>query len=231
MRGLLNSTSPNAAEQWRILDTAQEELRVKIASVEQDGIERDLSNNSNDRRRFELPNVGDHEAHTLTPNQQTRSTPQYRRDFENWLHTGEKSSEMRAIGAASGADGATLVPQGFEQNLEVKLKSFAGLRQACQILKTATGNPLPWPREDDTSNSGEYLAEAAPTTTADPTFDNVMLGSNLVSSKLVKVSFQLEQDAAFNISDVLLNAFAKRIARATEPTYLTGTAAGSLPAC
>ena len=48
MRGLLTSTSPNAAEQWRKLDTAQEELRTKIESIEQDGIERDLSGDINE---------------------------------------------------------------------------------------------------------------------------------------------------------------------------------------
>lgn len=223
MRTLLGSTSTGAAEQWRTLDAAQEALRVRIETVEQDGIERDLSNNNHNR---ELPNIGHEDTRELTRSQQIRSTPQYKRDFDHWLRTGEKSAEMRAIGAATGADGATLVPQGFEQNLEVKLKSFAGLRQACTILKTATGNPLPWPTEDDTANSGEFLAEAAGGTSADPTFSNVNLGSNLVSSKLVKVSVQLEQDSAFDIAGVLLDAFAKRISRVTEPTYLTGSGTG-----
>jgi HK97 family phage major capsid protein len=37
---------------------------------------------------------------------------------------------------------------------------------------------------------------------------------------------QLETDSAFDIASVLNNAFAKRIARATEPTYLTGNGSG-----
>jgi HK97 family phage major capsid protein len=221
MRTLLTSTSPNAAEQWRTLDNAQEALRVRIASVEQDSIERDLLNN---RSNLDLqrPNIGNEDHRELSAIQQARSTVSYKRDFEKWLHTGERSAEMRALGAS----GSTLVPQGFQNSLEVKLKTFAGLRQACTILKTDTGNQMPWPREDDVANVGEYLSEGSPTTTADPTFDNVMLTSNLVSSKLVKVSFQLEQDAAFNIADVLLNSFYSRIARATEPTYLTGNGSG-----
>jgi HK97 family phage major capsid protein len=158
MRGLITSTSPNAAEQWRKLDEAQEQLRVRIASVEQDGIERDLSNHSN--RLRELPNIGDEEPRQLSRTEEIRSTSSYKRDFDSWLRTGELSTQMRelrAIGAATGTDGATLVPQGFEAELIVKLKSFAGLRQACRVLTTATGNPLPWPNEDDTENTGEYL--------------------------------------------------------------------------
>jgi HK97 family phage major capsid protein len=224
---LSQSNEPNDVSRWKQLDAKQEGMRVTIEQTERASA---LNTEMNTVRDAERPNVGDdmggYETHTLTPNQQARSTPQYKRDFENWCHTGERSSEMRAMGAATGADGAVMVPQGFEQDLNVKLKSFAGLRQAARIITTATGNPLPWPREDDTANSGEFLAEAAPTNLADPTFDSVLLGSNLVSSKLVKVSFQLEQDSAFNISDVLMNAFSKRISRATEPTYLTGNGTG-----
>ena len=54
------------------------------------------------------------------------------------------------------------------------------------------------------------FGEAAPTTEASPTLDSITLGSNLVSSKLVKVSVQLEQDSAFDIASMLNDAFAKR---------------------
>src|ERR1700733_3970647 len=83
MRGLLNSTSPNAAEQWQKLDAAQEQLRVRIASVEQDGIERDLSNHNSNRLR-ELPNIGDEEPRQLSRTEEIRSTSSYKRDFDSW---------------------------------------------------------------------------------------------------------------------------------------------------
>ncbi len=221
---LSQSNEPNANSRWRELDEKQESLRVQIEQSERASA---LNDEMNEVRNAERPNIEGNETHSpLSASQQARSTASYKKSFDHWLRTGERNAELRAIGAASGADGATLVPQGFEANLEVRLKSFAGLRQACRILKTATGNPMPWPREDDTATAGEYLAEASATTTADPTFDNVIFGSNLVSSKLVKVSVQLEQDSAFDIASVLLNAFSKRISRATEPTYLTGTGSG-----
>jgi HK97 family phage major capsid protein len=229
MRDVMKSKAPDAAAKWQELDDRQEALRTTIEQAEhkkQVALDRDLAQVLHPGR----PNIGNEldygEGRTLTPNQEARSTQAYAKDFETWLHTGERSAEMRAIGGATGADGATLVPQGFEENLEVRLKSFAGLRQCAQLLKTATGNPLPWPTEDDTANQGEFLAEAGPTGTADPTFGSIMLGSNLVSSKYVKVSVQLEQDAAFNIAGVLLDAFGKRISRVTEPAYLTGNGSG-----
>ena len=106
--------------------------------------------------------------------------------------------------------------------METKLKYYAGLRNICRIIKTATGNPLPWPTMDDTSNTGEFLAEAAGISNADPTFSNVTLGANLVSSKQVLVSVQLEQDSAFDMSSMLSDAFAVRIGRTLDAAFLTG---------
>jgi hypothetical protein len=72
MRTLLTSTSPNAAEQWRTLDAAQSALEVRINSIELDGVERDLSNNSN---RPPIGNEYDGMERTLNASDQARSTP------------------------------------------------------------------------------------------------------------------------------------------------------------
>jgi HK97 family phage major capsid protein len=224
---LSQSTDLADVSRWRSLDEEQQRLLVTIEQTERSsGLMQEMErvNRPPHPRLGNEDDTGD--IRNLTPLQQARSTPAYKRDFDQWLRTGERGAELRALGAGSGADGSTMVPQGFEAQLEVKLQSFAGLRQACRILKTDTGNSLPWPREDDTTNQGEFLAEGAAGTTADPTFDNVVLGSNLVSSKYVKVSVQLEQDSAFDIGALLLESFAKRISRVTEPTYLTGTGSG-----
>lgn len=218
------SQANDAASQnrWRELDAQQESMRVQIDQSERASA---LNTELNTVRNAERPNIdsSEYDGRTLTASEELRSTAEYKRDFDTYLRTGKQT---RAIGAATGSDGAVLVPQGFEAELEVRLKSFAGLRQACRILKTTTGNPLPWPNEDDTGNTGEFLTEAAGGTSADPTFSNIVFGANLVSSKYVKVSVQLEQDAAFDIASVLLDSFGKRISRTTEPTYLAGNGTG-----
>src|SRR5580698_3345937 len=94
MRGLLTSTSPNAAEQWRKLDTVQEELDKQIKSIEQDGIERDLLNT----RDIQRPGLGEDDPNrTLTRAEEIRSTREYRKQFASWLGGGEKSQEMRDL--------------------------------------------------------------------------------------------------------------------------------------
>ncbi len=220
MRGLLTSTSPNAAEQWRKLDEAQEELRVKISSVEQDGIERDMSRDN--KRLRDLPNIGNENATgELSQLDEHRSSPEYRKAFLHLCRTGKESYETRAL--SSSGDGQTLIPLFFQQELEQKLKAYSGMRQACRILKTATGANLTWPTVDDTGNVGAIVAESGGVTTADPVFSSVTLGSSLISSKEVIVPIQVLQDSAIDLEEYLASAFAVRIGRAMEANYTTGS--------
>jgi HK97 family phage major capsid protein len=210
----------NNMVEWRRLDGVQDGMRLQIEAIERQS---ELNTYMNTVPNSERPNVGtEHEQSSLSPNQQARSTASYKASFENWLRTGERNAELRAIGAASGADGATLVPQGFEAELESKMKYWGGVGNIARTIITSTGNPLPWPTMDDSSNTGEWLAEAAPVTNADPTFSNVTLGANLLSSKQVKVSVALEMDSAFDISGLLSDAFGERLGRSLDTALWTG---------
>jgi HK97 family phage major capsid protein len=203
MNKALELGTPEAMSNWKALDEKQEALRVR----------------PNVTTEADLPTAPHARMLAL------RSTEQYKKDFETYIRTGRMSAAMeetRALGAATGADGATLVPQGFEAELEIKLKAFGGMTRNCRILTTSTGNPLPWPNLDDTSNTGEWLTEGSGVGSADPTVSNVTLGANLVSSKQVKVSVQLEQDSYFDIVGLLSDAFKIRIGRTINAAYTIG---------
>lgn len=227
MRTLANSTKPADAARWKELDAKQEQLRVQIENSERTSqLETELNQVRNaDRPAIDHDGTGIVRSSGTNRVQEIRSSKQYASEFETYIRTGKTSQhleEMRALGAASGADGSTLVPQGFEAELTVRLKAFGGMTRLCRTITTSTGNPLPWPNVDDTSNQGEWLAEGAPTTSADPTYSNVVLGANLVSSKQVKVSVQLEQDSAFDIVGLLTDAFAVRIGRTSNAAFTIG---------
>lgn len=234
MGTLLVRGDKNSLEKRSQLDHEQKAMLARIESIE--------AANESERVMSLGGNRVPETLGTFTPGDeitQQRSTQEYRRQFETFIRTGERGdlllqtagphggiskTSKRALGAGSGADGATLVPQGFERELETKMKAIGGFFQNCRVLKTETGNPLPWPTMDDTSNVGEFLAEGTPGTSDDDmTFSNVVLGSNLLSSKSVLVSVQLEQDAFTDIVAVLRDAFAIRLARALEPQLVTGT--------
>ncbi|MGA7968080.1 MAG: phage major capsid protein [Terriglobales bacterium] len=230
MRTLANSTKPADAARWKQLDAQQEQLRVQIENDERtSSLEKELAQ----VRNAERPNIhvpGERAATAPERIFAIRSQDSYKKDFETYIRTGRMSEDMeecRALGAASGADGATLVPQGFEAELEIKMKAYGGITRLCRTITTSTGNPLPWPNLDDTTNTGEWLTEGSGVGSADPTFSNVTLGANLLSSKQVKVSVQLEQDSAFDIVGLMSDIFAVRLGRTSNAAYTIGDGSGT----
>lgn len=211
MAELLNSTAADAMAQWQVLADQEKALRVKIEAIEQtESLQRELEQ----VRNADRPDVGNEIANASTPALRAlamRKSDSYKADFETFIRTGKMSAEMGEVRALASAS-SPLVPQGFEDELIIKLKAFGGMRRVCRILTTSTGNPLPWPNADDTTNSGEWLTEASGVGSADPSFSNVTLGANKLSSKQVKVSVEAEQDYAFPIVSLLSDMFARRMA-------------------
>lgn len=211
--------TPEAMGEWKELDAKQESLRVRIEAGER---QEKLATELAQVRNADLPNVGNEIANATTPALRAlamRKSDSYKADFEAFIRTGKMSAEMAEVRALASAS-SPLVPQGFEDELIIKLKAFGGMRRVCRILTTSTGNPLPWPNADDTTNTGEWLTEAAGVGSADPSFSNVTLGANKLSSKQVKVSVEAEQDYAFPIVSLLSDMFARRMA-VTENLALT----------
>ncbi len=131
--------------------------------------------------------------------------------------------QERAMSTNASAGGYT-IPEGFSNALEESLLAFGGPRQVCQILTTASGNDLPWPTMDDTSNSGELLAENGSIgSSTDPSYGVVTFNAYKYSSKPILVSAELLQDSAFNLAQVIGNALGTRIGRITSQHFTTGT--------
>jgi len=130
---------------------------------------------------------------------------------------------VRALAAGTDASGGYTVPEGFYNTLMEAQLQFGGMRRArTTIITTDSGNDLPMPTENDTSNTGEIIGENQQHNAADPTFGVVTLGSYLYSSKIVRVSVQLLQDSAFNIDDYLARKLGIRIGRITNTHFTTG---------
>jgi HK97 family phage major capsid protein len=230
MRTVCDSKNPSDAARWKELDVKQEALRAQIQDAETNNLETEMST----VRNADRPNVDTRDSATLfgngtpalTRSQEIRSTAAYRKQFGAWVAGGDKSPEMRDLETINSTGGQTLVPVGFQREIDKRLKSFAGIRQAARIVTTPKGAPLTWPTADDTLNTGQFLPETNATSEQDPTFGSVTFGSNLVSSKLVKISVQLAQDSFESVEMILADMLSKRIGRVTEPTYLTGNGSG-----
>jgi len=155
------------------------------------------------------------------------------RAFSNMLRVGESkvSSEDRKIlegmkaraqSVGTTTAGGFLVPEGFQAELITAMKAFGGVRDVARVLTTTTGNDIPWPNMDDTSNTGALLAENTGVSEQDLVFGSTTLKAYKYSSKAVKVSNELLQDSGINVDGILAEALATRIARITNTHFTTG---------
>lgn len=130
-----------------------------------------------------------------------------------------------ALGDNTGSGGGFTIPQGFYDRLFDALKWYGGMTDVSFMFDTATGNPLPIPTDNDTTNSGSILTENTQVGTQDVTFGQVNLGAYTYTSKLVLVANQLLQDSAFNLDSFLADKLGIRIARAINTHFTVGTGA------
>lgn len=113
-------------------------------------------------------------------------------------------------------EGGATVPVGYIPQV------FAAMKRTDQILEaanwttatTSTGNPLNIPNLTDTGNSAVTIAEAAAQTFANASFGNLQFGNaTMWTSKVIRASVQLSQDAVPALANTLGNAFRRRFAR------------------
>ncbi|WP_083459954.1 phage major capsid protein [Jiangella muralis] len=156
--------------------------------------------------------------------------------FENYLRTGRANADIadlrvtNAQGTTPDAEGGYTVPPGFLQKLVEVQKSFGGLAPEVDSFTTETGNTIEFPTLDDTASTGGITAEhAAVTSGTDLVFGTVNLqafkytsagaGANLP----LRVSVELLQDSAFDITGLVSRTLGTRIARKQAVDWVTGT--------
>lgn len=154
------------------------------------------------------------------------------RAFSHYLRTGKENAdlvELRAQSEGTGTEGGYLVPDGFRDKLVERMKAFGGLANVVENVSTGDGRNLPWPTVDDTANVGEVVDEGGTFTSgADLVFGTAQLGAYSYmagggSATPLRVSFELAQDAAFDIEGLVSRKLGERIYRIQAPHLVTGT--------
>lgn len=139
------------------------------------------------------------------------------------LRTGFEQLEKRAQGVASQAAGGYLVPPEFREKLVERMKFISSVRAVAEIITTETGADLPWPTNDDTANVGAILAENSAVTEQDITLGTATIGAYTYTSKMVRVSLQLMQDAYTDVEALLSRLLGNRLGRIQNQHFTTGT--------
>ncbi len=122
--------------------------------------------------------------------------------------------------------GGYSVPTGFFATLERAMLAYAGLLDACEVIRTDTGIDMPWPTSDDTGNSGEMLAEVGAVSEQTVPFAAKTFKSYKCSSKMIRVSSELLRDNAVNLASQFGAIMGERIGRKMNEKCTTGTGTG-----
>jgi HK97 family phage major capsid protein len=126
----------------------------------------------------------------------------------------------QSVGA--GSAGGFMVPDDVMLSIVEAMKSFGGMRAVSTTVPTATGADLPIPTDNDTSVVGEIITENSTHNDGDITFGQVVLQSFLYSSKVVKISRQLLQDARLDLAQYIGRKLGQRIGRIQNTHFTTG---------
>jgi|SRR5215472_5306651 len=131
-------------------------------------------------------------------------------------------NEFRDMGVGTGNLGGFFVPQGFVYDIEQALKYYGNMLGVAQVMDTATGNPLPHPTDNDTTNTGELVGEGLQVTNADVSIGHIIFNAFKFSTKMIKVSLELLQDSAFDMESYLKDKFAIRLGRILNTKFTIG---------
>lgn len=167
-----------------------------------------------------------------------KSDEAYERAFTNFLRKGmngltaedhaimasaRDDQILNAAGVGTGAAGGFTVAPEFRDKLVETQKWYGPMLQEAEVIYTDTGAQLPWPTNDDTGNVGAILAENTQVTEQDVVFGQAALDAYMYTSKLVRVSYQLLQDSAFDINTWLPKKLGQRLGRILNQHFTTGT--------
>lgn len=136
------------------------------------------------------------------------------------------AAEVRAAATSPGSGGGFLIPTDTLNRITETMKAYGGILGVANVINTATGNPVNWPSNDDTSNVGAIVGEGADLGTsggADLVFGQKTLGAYTYSSKVVKANLQLIQDSMFDFEGFLTRKLGERLGRAVAAHLAQGT--------
>lgn len=157
--------------------------------------------------------------------------------FAKWARSGDRALNAEDIefirtrpnatmSTTTNSEGGYTVPRRMATALIERLKAFGGVRAVASQMSTDGGNPMDYPTVDETSQTGELVAENATATDQDIAFGTKAIGAFRYSSKVVTVPIELLADSAFDLEAFINKALTTRLGRITNTHFTTGTGSG-----
>lgn len=111
------------------------------------------------------------------------------------------------------ADGGYLVPEEWQSRIIESMKYYGPMLQAGRIFNTSTGAEMHLPTHDATSEKGAIIGEDIQDTIAKTALSEVKFGSFMYTSKIIPITIELLQDAAYDVVGLVRDTCASRIGR------------------
>jgi HK97 family phage major capsid protein len=213
----------------------QIEREERLAKIERD---------TEARNAAQRPNMGEGKARAADE----PAKPEYRDAFIALARAGfdpqELTAEQRAVikagviakvegraqSTTAGAGGYT-VPTELAAVVDKTLKMWGPMydEAICTVLNTSGGNPLDFPKTDDTAVAAAQHTEAGAMTDdggVDATFTKMTLGAFAYDTEWVQLSMELMQDSAINIEQFIGELLGERLARRVNSELTVGDGTG-----
>ena len=115
-------------------------------------------------------------------------------------------------------------------NLEIALLAWGGLRQnGATIIRTASGGTMPIPSLDDTTNKSVVIAINTAADVEALVFGQQTWSAFMYTTKQVLVPYQLLQDSALDVPNLIMDVFGVRAGRGTHTDFTVGATDGNQP--
>jgi HK97 family phage major capsid protein len=166
---------------------------------------------------------------------------EYREAFDALARTGfdpsKISAEMRSLiearaqtAGSAGAGGYT-VPTELAAVIDKTLKMWGPMydEDICTVINTSGGNPLDFPKTDDTAVAVAQHTEAGAMTDdggVDAVFTKMTLGAFAYNTEWVQISMELLQDSAVDIEGFIGGLLGERLARRVNTELTVGDGTG-----
>lgn len=149
----------------------------------------------------------------------------------NALKAGVTKFEETRAQSTSGTAGGYTVPTELAAIVDKTLKMWGPMydEDICTVLNTSGGNPLDFPKTDDTAVAAAQHSEGVAMTDdggVDAVFGKMTLGAFAYDSEWVQISMELLQDSAVNIESFIGELLGERLARRVNTELTVGDGTG-----
>lgn len=185
-----------------------------------------LKTRADDVARLEAREAEAEQIVTELPEQRSdnRNTDTREQAFNDYLRGKRSLAEVRAMGVATDAKGGAFVPTTFQNTLITKLRTEGPMLNpnVVTILNTDSGNPIEMPTFDDDARA-VIIGENTLIPEDDLATGSVTIGAYKYTSKMVRVSRELLEDSAVDVTALVTDALSKRIGRGLNEDLTNGT--------